>query len=406
MDLKPLLQAEIDTYKLKAGSDLEKIPWLSAAENQFSALETAIKNYEVQQGWKIYKNIKRLLIPSLDEQARINHARAVFNEANGKIVAGSWRQKSINELLGKNETSGSVDPATQLNWIFNESVKTENIVKASEILDEYQDNFYEKNTTLNRRISILSVVATMTVGLFIAIGPKVGDFQPLSEVKTKAEETSRSPAGEDDSNRAKFIPTNIDTSTSSADTSISKADTFISKSDTSVEATESVSDTGSEIHSIQQETSKTYTQARSKLKNELPKAKSEEAGKNTSKSSRKPIHESPRLLALLVIVTGLIGAVVSGLLRIIQTENNTSVPSYLFGNTILTARLVLASMASLAIYIFLGTGILMFLAFKISFELLLAFSFAAGFSEQLVQKGVEMLTKEEMYKGSKGHPST
>jgi len=62
---------------------------------------------------------------------------------------------------------------------------------------------------------------------------------------------------------------------------------------------------------------------------------------------------------------------------------------------------VLATVAALTIYIFLGTGILVLFSFKISFELLLAFSFVAGFSEKLVQKGVEALTKEEMYKGPK-----
>lgn len=392
-DLKPLLHAEICTYKSKAEPDLEKTPWLITADEQFKALETAISNYEIQQGWKIFKNIKRLLILSMHEQARINHARTIFNEANSKIVAGSWRQKSIIELLGVNGNSGNPNPVTQENWVFNESVKTENIVKANEILDEYQDDFYEKNITLNKRIRILSFMAILAVSAFVLIGPKVGDFQPYSDTQSEVAGGTDKPPIESDVAPETNAHSPIENSSSTTNPAAG--------------ATKAEADTSSNMQDSQPGATKPDTQPQGQHEKGEQKGKSEGDEKQAKSASPKiPVHEHPRLLALLVILTGLIGAIVGGLLRIIQKEDNTAIPIYLFGNSILTARLVLATMASLAIYIFLGTGVLMFFSFKISFELLLAFSFAAGFSEHLVQKGVEMLTKEEMYKGSKGHPST
>ena len=115
----------------------------------------------------------------------------------------------------------------------------------------------------------------------------------------------------------------------------------------------------------------------------------------------RPIHENPRRLAVMVILMGIIGATVSGFLGIIETGTENAIPNQLFGTTILTARLVLATVAALAVYIFLGTGLLLLFSSKISFELLLAFCFAAGFSETIVKKGFATLTKEEMYKGQK-----
>jgi hypothetical protein len=114
-------------------------------------------------------------------------------------------------------------------------------------------------------------------------------------------------------------------------------------------------------------------------------------------SGVKDIHKRPRWLALLVILTGLIGAVVSGFIRTIQSGAEGTVPDSIFGSTLLAARLMLASVAALSVYIFLGTGVILMFGTKISFELLLAFSFVAGFSEQLVQKGVEALSKQDLY---------
>ncbi len=88
--------------------------------------------------------------------------------AQGKMEHDSWRQKSIIDLLGK------PDGNTPVQWVFNDACTTENIIKANEILDEYQDNFYENIQTLNRQIRLLSWTAIWAIAAFIIIAPKIG----------------------------------------------------------------------------------------------------------------------------------------------------------------------------------------------------------------------------------------
>lgn len=287
-------------------------------------------------------------------------------------------------------------------FVFNEAVSPENIVKANELLDEHQDNFYEKLITLNLRIRALFWTAVGAIILFIVIGPKVGEFPYHSEIPEDVVDEMRdflrevrnqdSLAAIDTTRRdTKSInPAATPADAPSADTG---AKTTVSQPDTSGKpATGSLSQT---------DTPKTVAPAAQKESKPGRKTKEMHLKEKKNRWWAGPINTNPRLLAVLVILMGLIGAVVSGFLRVIEAETDNRIPDQLFGNTILSARLVFATVAALAVYIFLGTGLLLLFARQISFELLLAFCFVAGFSEQMVKKGVETLTKEEMYKGQK-----
>lgn len=398
-DKLPILRSEIDNYKLQAGAELDKKTWLKIADQQFADLEKAIEKREIQQGWKIYKNISRLLIYSLAEQAgkpHLGRARSIFHETVGKTEGDSWRHKAIVELLGK------PDPANPEQWVFNEAVSPENIVKANELLDEHQDNFYEKLITLNLRIRALSWTAVGAIILFIVIGPKVGEFPYHSEIPEDVVDEMRDFLREvrNRDSLAAIDTTRRDTESinpAAAPADVPSADTgaitTVSQPDTSGKpATGSLSQT---------DTPKTTAPAAQKESKPGRTTKEMHAKEKKTRWWAGPINTNPRLLAILVILMGLIGAVVSGFLRVIEAETDNRIPDQLFGNTILSARLVFATVAALAVYIFLGTGLLLLFARQISFELLLAFCFVAGFSEQMVKKGVETLTKEEMYKGQK-----
>lgn len=395
-DKLPILRSEIDTYKLQAGAELDKKNWLKIADQQFADLEKAIERREIQQGWKIFKNISRILIYSLAEQAgkpHLSRAKSIFHETVGKTEADSWRHKAIVELLGK------PDPADPAKWAFNEAVSTENIVKANELLDEHQDNFYEKLITLNLRIRVLSWTAVGAIILFIVIGPKVGEFPYHSEIPENVVDEMRDFLREV-RNRDSLIASNGAVPDTSAGKPAAPAVETVAD-DTASGAQPDTPNAPAAGIAAQSDTPKPPASA--KQKDSPGVQKTEKPGKKEKKTHwwSGPINSNPRLLAILVILMGIIGAVVSGFLRVIEAESNNRIPDQLFGNTILSARLVFATVAALAVYIFLGTGLLLLFTRQISFELLLAFCFIAGFSEQLVKKGVETLTKEEMYKGQK-----
>ncbi len=378
-DKLPILRAEIDAFKLEAGADWDKKPWLKIADDLFIKLEESVNKYEIQQGWKIYKNIGRLLIHGLakgHDQSHLSRAKSIFYEALGKMEVDSWRRKSILDLLGK------VDKATPEQWVFNEAATVENIIKANEILDEHQDNFYDKLLTVNGQIRLLTWTAFWSIALFIFIAPKVGDFPRHADLSLDAV-----------SEMTEFLRKERNRDSLDKD-AIEKRLENVERGDDDATQTEK---------------SEGDKKALSK-EDSLLKAKDGKPGSTASEGKKKrmhkdkesiPIHEDPRRLAVLVILMGIIGAIVSGFLRVIQTGAENTMPNQLFGTTILISRLVLATVAALAVYIFLGTGLLLLFSSKISFELLLAFCFVAGFSEKLVQKGVETLTKEEMYKGQK-----
>jgi hypothetical protein len=404
-DRLPVLEAEIESFRMKAGADADKKPWLKSVDKLLTNLRTALDQFETQKGWKIYKAISRTLLYGLAEQPgkpHIARARAIFQEAKGKMELDSWRQKAILGLIGK------ADDATPVEWSFNEDSSVEDIIKANEILDEHQDNFYDKLLTLNGQIRTLSWAAVWAIAFFIFFSPNIGDFPRHTDipdvVRNQMLEVLREARGgtqtEDNFGNDQFGTGNPETATEEEEIGNETEEDSIENTlpDSSLK-TESGPTTGAPS-----ETGKNTASGLIGLK---PLKEGEPPNTSTPVKPTEPHsqisgNERSRLLAMLVILMGLIGAVVSGFLRIIQANGTDgTTPIQLFGATILFARLVLATVAALAVYIFLGTGILVLFSPTVSFELLLAFCFAAGFSEKLVQKGVETLTKEEMYKGQK-----
>ncbi len=405
-DKLPILHGNIDYYKLKAGDKITDYPWIQIADKLYKELETAIQYRAIQRGWKIYKEIGRTLINGLAEfgdlngkKAHMTRALAIFQESLGKMEKDSWRQNAILSLLAeKNEAV----------WKLKADIPVGDIIKANEILDEYQDNFYEKLMTLNSRIRLLSLAALGAIALWLAIAPPIGDFPrqkdvPKEEMQRtmqaiqemlKRDSIERStpevPLGNSIQNQADTIKTADGNSAVSVDTSDQK--TKNQQPETTLVAKPVPPQTAVD------KTANPALKSPNTVKTVEPNPVS---NKEKQACLCPDPTQNPRHISLLVILMGIIGAIASGFIRAIQSGTNTSLPDQLFGTTILTARIIFATVAAIAVYIFLGTGIVILFNTKISFELLLAFCFAAGFSEQLVQKGVETLTKEEMYAGKK-----
>jgi hypothetical protein len=88
----------------------------------------------------------------------------------------------------------------------------------------------------------------------------------------------------------------------------------------------------------------------------------------------------------------LIGAIVSGFTSSFsRDQKKTRIPSELSTSTITFARLVLAMVSALAVSIFLVSGVLNFP--KPSYELLLAVALVSGFSDRLLLRAIESLSK-------------
>ena len=101
---------------------------------------------------------------------------------------------------------------------------------------------------------------------------------------------------------------------------------------------------------------------------------------------------SPRLAWFGVILSGVLGALFSGFSSSISSDRNKApIPSELSSSTVTFARLSMAVVASLAASILLASGVLNLPT--PSYELMLAVAFAAGFSDRLLLRGLESLSR-------------
>lgn len=94
-----------------------------------------------------------------------------------------------------------------------------------------------------------------------------------------------------------------------------------------------------------------------------------------------------------VMVFGLLGGAVSALLSLARTSTRSRIPEQIAHNLITLMRVSLGAAVALAAYVFLQAGILSFTL--TSGALILAISFAAGFSERLVIRAVESVTGKQ-----------
>ena len=99
-----------------------------------------------------------------------------------------------------------------------------------------------------------------------------------------------------------------------------------------------------------------------------------------------------RTLIFSVVLSGIMGASVSGILTVARGGVEARIPEQLISFWILLAKLVVGAVSALAVLAFLLSG---FLSFEpITTAQIIAVSFAAGFSERLVTSAVESVTKK------------
>ncbi len=110
-------------------------------------------------------------------------------------------------------------------------------------------------------------------------------------------------------------------------------------------------------------------------------------------TGQEAISLSPRQFWLAVMLAGILGAIVSGFSSSIGRDQKKSrIPEELSSSIVTLARFSLAMVSAVAVSIFLLSGILS-LSKSLSLELLLAAGFVSGFSERLLMRSIDTLSK-------------
>jgi hypothetical protein len=105
------------------------------------------------------------------------------------------------------------------------------------------------------------------------------------------------------------------------------------------------------------------------------------------------LHETnmyTRIFIFAVVLSGIMGASVSGILTVARGGAEARIPEQLIGFWILLVKLVVGAVSALALYAFQISG---YLDIAKTPEQIIVVCFAAGFSERLVTSAVESVSK-------------
>lgn len=103
-------------------------------------------------------------------------------------------------------------------------------------------------------------------------------------------------------------------------------------------------------------------------------------------------------MALSIVIFGVMGAVVSGMLSA-RDRTEARIPDQRISNSMTLAKLAVGAMSALAVVAFVNSGFLRVpVEYSAKPELILAVSFAAGFTERLVHRAVDTVAQSDSKK--------
>jgi len=103
---------------------------------------------------------------------------------------------------------------------------------------------------------------------------------------------------------------------------------------------------------------------------------------------------APRIFWCTIFLSGIIGAIISGFTSSIKKEGKRArIPLELSDSSITFARLALGALSALAVTIFLISGLLKL--GELRYELMLTIAIVSGFSERLLLRAIEAVSKPE-----------
>jgi ADP-ribose pyrophosphatase YjhB (NUDIX family) len=271
--------AELDTTHAHANSASanQSYPmWYVKSKQLVEAAKEAHRKRQADAGWRFLKAADRISLYGLKPEALTTEARAILNEGTDKEkTTSSWRRVAVADLLA--DKDGKLK--TTLTAI--------EVARAKRILDEQQDNVYHKLHILKRRLQLLTVIAVVAVGIWVA-------WSPLSPALDEAGQLVM----------------------------------------------------------------------------------------GTAPATR---------LWLVIILTGILGALVSGFSSsMARDQRGSRIPAELLTTTVTLARISLAMLTSLAVSIFLISGLISIRGPGLG--VLLAAAFASGFSERLLMRALDTVS--------------
>lgn len=138
---------------LREARDLEG--WTASAVWLLLRTEQALADGDSELGWRCFKaavRVRLLGLHSRDHETLRARATAVLRESDEKLK--HWRKQAIHDLLAKDvKPDGAIDPGR--------------VAEATRLLDEHQDNVYDRLGLLRSQLLALSFAAAITVALWI-----------------------------------------------------------------------------------------------------------------------------------------------------------------------------------------------------------------------------------------------
>ena len=129
----------------------------------------------IDTAWHSLKTARRWALYGLYHQDITvfnSQALSIFREGTAKKIDSAWRRNTIKDLL--TQDGKKFEPISTANDIGKAFI-------AQLILDDYQDNIYEKSYILQRRLIFLDVAAGIAIAGWIALAPRLHEMAALPE---------------------------------------------------------------------------------------------------------------------------------------------------------------------------------------------------------------------------------
>jgi hypothetical protein len=161
---------EIGTLTDKADANLD---WVKNCKAFLVLAEESRKFGDVDQGWRHMKAANCWSLYGLFDQDRIQfNARAlsVFREGTSTKIDSSRRKQEIKDLLS---IDGQFIPVTKRSEIGK-------VFAAQHVLDDYQNNIYDKSYVLKGRLAFLNLVSLLAIGGWIYMAPELKEMKTIA----------------------------------------------------------------------------------------------------------------------------------------------------------------------------------------------------------------------------------
>ena len=134
--------------------------WDNKSRQLLDAARKAVKDRDVERGWRYVKAADRLMLYGLTAEQLATEAKPLLAEANdeSKDLSG-WRKASIRDLVCGEDGK------------LKSPLAAYNMVRARWIIDEHHDNTYYKIEILRNRLRLLAIASFIVLAIWLISPP-------------------------------------------------------------------------------------------------------------------------------------------------------------------------------------------------------------------------------------------